>query len=536
MNHCAEQDYLFRHAILQEVAYSLQPPSERSELHANALEVLEQLFEGALEECAIELAQHALRARADLAIDSRTRSFGRKEVRYLKLAASVALRRFDLGRAMELLQTLADCPFSDRATRVQALRECGEAALDISRYAQAAFALHKGLSEARKHGMRGEEARLLLHLSRLAYLTGKVPEALTYSDQARAIAESLREPELEFAVMHELGALLFQRGQARASQLYFDRAVALARGLASDTLLASALNRAGASRIMSEQTQEGDSMLTEAYEIATRIGDQKLLGAILGNRGVVLRRQNWLAEAIDSYRHAEKHNRQLGMMQNVATNLDNMGVALGLMERFDEASESHEMGLRTARELGLPAAEGFGLLNLALIRKRQGRIDETLSLLTQSERLLRKSGAMRGVANALINRADANHMLNRPWAMLRDLVEAGRVNQDIGDPAGYWDAEERTFRPLMQLGVYAEVYERAKLLHQANATEDLPDRLEFESLYWMAVTADRLGNHADALRHALAAQQCQPKPGGWPGPSKGDAADLAELVARLQGS
>lgn len=533
MNHSAEQDYLFRHAMLQEVAYGLQLPSERSELHAKALEVLERLFDGALEECAIELAQHALRARADSPVDSRTRSFGRKEVRYLKLAAGIALRRFDLGRAIELLQSLAECPFADRATRVQALRECGEAALDISRLSQADVVLHTGLSEARKYGMRGEEARLLLHLSRVAYLTGKLPEAMTYGDQARAIAESLREPEIEFAVLHDLGALLFQRGQAKGSQLHLDRAVALARGLGADGSLASALNRAGAARVMADQTAEGEPMLAEAYEIATRTGDQKLLGAILGNRGVVLRRQNRLEEAIESYRHAEQHNRQLGIMQNVVTNLDNLGVALGLMERFEEASAAHEEGLRIARELGLQTAVGFGLLNLALIRKRQGRVHETLAMLTESERTLRKSGAMRGVSNALINRADSNHLLGRPWAMLRDLVEAGRVCLDIGDNAGYWDAEERTFRPLMRLGVYAELYERAKLLHQAVESEVLPPRLEYESLYWMAVSADKLGNRAEALQYAMAAQQCQPQPGAWPGPSKADAADLVELVARL---
>ncbi len=536
MGPSTEQDYFFRHALLQEVAYSLQPPSERSGHHANALEVLEQLFEGAPEECALELARHALLARVDQPVDTHTRDFGRKEVKYLRLAAGVALRRFDLVQAIELLQALADCPYADRATRVQALRECGEAALDISRFAQAGTVLHRGLSEARKHGMRGEETRLLLLLCRAAYLTGKLAEAMTYGDQARAIAEILREPELEFAVMHDLGALLFQRGQAQGSQPYFDRAVVLARKLGSDSLLASALNRAGASRIMTDQMSEGEPLLAEAFEIATRIGDQKLLGATLGNRGVVLRRQDRLEEAIETYRHAERHNRQLGMMQNVVTNLDNLGVALGLMQRFEEASEVHEQGLRTARELGLAGSVGFGLLNLASIRRRQNRIDESLEMLIESERMLRSSGAMRGVVNALINRADANNALGRHWAMLRDLVEASRACRDLGDPAGYWDVEARTFRPLVHLGVYAEVYDRAKLMSQAVATDKLPSRLEYESLYWMAVTADKLGNSTKALEHALAAEECQPIPGGWPGPSEQDRSALAELVKRLRGS
>src|SRR5690606_3055555 len=38
----AEEAYLFRHALLREAAYELQPPSLRARLHATVVEIIEQ--------------------------------------------------------------------------------------------------------------------------------------------------------------------------------------------------------------------------------------------------------------------------------------------------------------------------------------------------------------------------------------------------------------------------------------------------------------------------------------------------------------
>lgn len=58
----AELAYLFRHALLRDAAYELQPPRDRGRLHALALDVIEQLFEGReaeLDVMASELVRHA---------------------------------------------------------------------------------------------------------------------------------------------------------------------------------------------------------------------------------------------------------------------------------------------------------------------------------------------------------------------------------------------------------------------------------------------------------------------------------------------
>lgn len=54
-----EDIYLFRHAVYRDVAYELQLPSERSQLHTAAISIAEQFFTNELHLVAAELATHA---------------------------------------------------------------------------------------------------------------------------------------------------------------------------------------------------------------------------------------------------------------------------------------------------------------------------------------------------------------------------------------------------------------------------------------------------------------------------------------------
>ena len=65
----AETAYLFRHAMVREAAYQLQPPADRSGLHVLALDILESVLAQAgpvMQKIhAAELAHHARTAQDD---------------------------------------------------------------------------------------------------------------------------------------------------------------------------------------------------------------------------------------------------------------------------------------------------------------------------------------------------------------------------------------------------------------------------------------------------------------------------------------
>lgn len=522
--------YLFRHAMLQQVSYQLQPPTERARMHADAMAAIEDLFPDALEDHALELAEHALQARQAQPTDRATRNFGRKEATYLELAARVAKQRFDVGRAQTLLTALSECPFASRETRVRAAREAGEAAIDAGRNEQAQPLLHEALAQARRNKLAPEEARALLALARLCLLLGKLPEAMAYGDQARAIAANSRNPDVEFSVLHDIGALLFQRGESVAAIELFDKAVALARKTGGGINLASALNRAGAARIMIQRLDEAEALVDEAEAIAGQVGDQRLLGAILGNRGVLLRRRGKLDEAAALYRKALAHNRQYGFRQTEITNLDNLGIVLGTLDRFEEAIEVHEEGIRLAREAGLPTAVGFGLLNISLIMKRQGRLEESMACLDEAEQILRKAGAMLGVGNLLVNRSNIYRESARMYEALRELVEAQIIFRDLRDDGNYWEMETRICEVLDLMQLHAEVLQRGKAMQTKAAAAGVPGVYAFLGLYWQALAATNLPAMRDNAP-VLARQALNMLPiAGWTGPQAQTLDNLRRIV------
>jgi len=128
----AETAYLFRHALVREAAYELQPPGERAALHALALAILEELCGGApgfaesrwtdqfdphpTDSYALELAEHA-----ELAGE---RAAG-KAALYLYRAAELESRGFRHLSALHLFTKLADHPAADNYLRAVALLDGG---------------------------------------------------------------------------------------------------------------------------------------------------------------------------------------------------------------------------------------------------------------------------------------------------------------------------------------------------------------------------------------------------------------------------
>jgi tetratricopeptide (TPR) repeat protein len=123
----AETAYLFRHALVREAAYELQPPGERAALHALALAIIEELCGGAPEiesprwsdrfephatdPYALELAEHA-----ELAGEP---SAG-KAALYLYRAAELESRGFRHLSALQLFRKLAFHPGADEYMRAVA--------------------------------------------------------------------------------------------------------------------------------------------------------------------------------------------------------------------------------------------------------------------------------------------------------------------------------------------------------------------------------------------------------------------------------
>ncbi|MCA8910350.1 MAG: tetratricopeptide repeat protein [Planctomycetes bacterium] len=488
-----EQAYLFRHAVMQEVAYQLQPPSERSRLHGRIVGIIEVLFPNSLEEHALALADHAFHAHQDESRGDATRTHQNQEVKYLALAAEVARRRFDNERAVSLLRRLAGLPWAPPRERFDAMEGAAGLLMDIARVGEAAEIVPVLIEQAQRSGIPEDSARAYLLLTRLAGLQRRAADAMVYAQQAEHFAGRSADRALRVSIFSELGVIYFRRGETAAARALFAKGVELARELGLRKELVSVLNRCGATAVMAGELDEGEKYLEEAEQLGRDLNDLRNVAAVLSNQGVLARRRNQYDEALRLYDESRNISERIGLRDNLINCYDNSGVVLNLLNRLEEAQDAHERARLLAIELGDPRREATSNLNAALIERKFGRFELALRMMDESFELLVKAGDLRGQINCLVNRGNVYlSNMDRPFDGLHDFIHAEMLARGSGDAHEatwhltrqaaalqamrcYEDAVTVCNRVLAQSSEYADGFDLARLayFHRAFAEHGL---------------------------------------------------------------
>lgn len=349
----AELAYLFRHALLRDAAYDLQPPTERSRLHALALDVIEQLFagrEGELDAMALELARHAeLAGRAD------------RECHWLERAAAHAHGLWRGAEAAELFQRLAKHPAADAQARSRALRGAGKSLLDTGRLQPALELLRSAAEEA--------------------------PDAEAELDALRPLAYAYRN-----LGRHDDSLAVSRRNAELASE----------RG---DLDLALALDSVATALVGLERNAEALPIAHDAIRHAQACGVPRVLGGLTANLGVLLGRMGEDAQAATTLREALAILETTGDRRALAATRRNLADRMRAMGDHQGAIRECEGALAEMRALGDRRGEGMALMTLGGAWKDAGRTMEGLRALEQAAGLLLESGDQRAAAIALANAA-----------------------------------------------------------------------------------------------------------------------------------
>ena len=228
--------YQFSHILVQEYVYRNLSRRERRLLHGQIATALERLYQGRLDEIAVQLAHHFAAA------DALDQAF-----RYTLLAAENAARAHANHEAITLY---------DRAIAL---------AHDLSRDAAALAGLHRG---------RG-----------LAYETlGDFENARADFEMALQVARTAGEPRLEWRAQLDLAELWTSRdyGQSRRS---IDLALELAHALGDPAVLAGSLNWVGNWHTNAENPAAALEYHQEALEIFEAVGPAQGSGRDAGPAG-----------------------------------------------------------------------------------------------------------------------------------------------------------------------------------------------------------------------------------------------------------
>jgi class 3 adenylate cyclase/tetratricopeptide (TPR) repeat protein len=219
-----EPEYIFKHALTQEVAYNSLLVERRKALHEQTAQVIETLFQSRLADHYSELAHHYTRSgNTPKAID------------YLQLAGQQAVQRsanneaiHHLTRALELLKTAPDT--DERATRELALQTAvGPAWMAVKGYA--APEVERAYTRARELCEQTGETRQLFTVLRgfwiVRILRAELKTARDLGEQLLRLAESARDPALLVEAHYTLGETLFCLGDLAAAYSHHEQGIAL---------------------------------------------------------------------------------------------------------------------------------------------------------------------------------------------------------------------------------------------------------------------------------------------------------------------
>ncbi len=219
-----ETEYIFKHALTQEVAYGSLLVERRKELHERTAAQIEALFNSRLEDHYGDLAHHYSCSGNSL-----------KALEYLELAAQQAIERSanteainHLTAAVHLLNTLPDSPQRDRQELALQtmlgpvlIATKGNGAPEVGAVYKRALQLGR---------QSGEDARLfpvLFGLRSFHLIRGELQPAFELAQQLVSLAESVQDSGLLVEAHLAQGNSLFLLGKLIPGLEHTERAISL---------------------------------------------------------------------------------------------------------------------------------------------------------------------------------------------------------------------------------------------------------------------------------------------------------------------
>jgi class 3 adenylate cyclase/tetratricopeptide (TPR) repeat protein len=258
-----EPAYVFKHAVIQDVAYNSLLVQRRKELHSAIGYAIEELYPDRLADHYEELAHHFAQGEE-----------WHKAMHYSTLAGDRAVHAFanveaykQYARALEAAEKLAPDPDTLASLHVKYASVLGI----LTEYEAAVAAYQRALTLARQSGDRWREIAILAGLSNVYNFHHHPEPAMAYNDQALAMARELGDQAAQADCLALRAFIrLAAYGQIREVLPDAEEALRLAKEVGEPKLLAAALCNLGSLLQWRADFARGLAYLHETAELAQR--------------------------------------------------------------------------------------------------------------------------------------------------------------------------------------------------------------------------------------------------------------------------
>ncbi|OPL19584.1 MAG: hypothetical protein AVO35_09715 [Candidatus Aegiribacteria sp. MLS_C] len=377
--------YIFRHALLRDVAYDMQLRRQLQELHAMAAGAMEELFPGVSSRYA-DIAYHYEKA----GIRDRT-------LEYLLKAARFAEREYRNEEAVDLLKRLAALQ-DDTEARIRTELDMVQILVMLGRWEEAEEIILRDLALAVEKGLRGSQAECLKSRAALKHRRGANQEAIGYLEEAERIFEEL-DDALSLARMRNVsGNINTVLGNFDAAQEDLEESVRNAETTENRELMALNISDLGNVYLYRYQLEKAEECFVRARALCEEIGDRRTDANIVNNLAVIeYYRRNYgrCRELLDHYLEISA---EVGDRESMTYVLGNIGVLRQEIGELDEALSYYNRQLALAEELGSDYNRAFAFRQIGHLHWIRGDYPGALESMEKGLAIAERTGESRGIA------------------------------------------------------------------------------------------------------------------------------------------
>jgi predicted ATPase/class 3 adenylate cyclase len=420
-----EVHYVFSHGLLRDAAYEMQMQARRKELHALAVEALEQLH-GDVKNRYAELAHHAKYA-----------ELGAKAQKYYMLAGKVAAESYQNHQAIEYYKrALAFTPLNDLKTQFDILIERVELFNRVGN--RPAHLKDLGTLEALAARLDDSElvAKVLMLRASYCFAIGDYLKTIDFAKQAEIYSPRLAKLELGLYTQLVWSLALLRLGRLDQSMQRAQDALERQRAAGNRKEEARVLTCMGLIALEQKEPTNAQKYLVESLELAREGKDLSLQARALNNLGLSECSVNGnYVRAHEYYEESYKITREIGDRHSESVALGNLGLVAALQGDFVTAHSYHEQSLVLTRETGNRSQEIMTLTNLSAVAASQNEADAALEYAQSAAQLAQRILERSGEAWALLYMGHA-HLLRNELELAKAAYQKSlEIRNELGQPS-----------------------------------------------------------------------------------------------------
>jgi class 3 adenylate cyclase/predicted ATPase len=389
-----DPQYMFKHALTQEVAYHLLSFAQRRDLNLKIGNYYEKRFKSSLEE-KCELLAHHYEHSHDLS----------KAFIYLIRAGNKGKRGYSNQEAIQFFGRAEKVLGQDvRAKKVKRqikqpsklmsdlLEHRGEVYQLIGEYSRAEKDFLNLLHLSKKGKKRSNQIKALNHLGQAFWLRADYSTSQAYVEEARQISSSIKDDLGLANSFNNLGDINRRQGSFESALRFYKSSLKHFKKAKDGEGMARSYNNIGISYWSLGRLTEAAEYFERALRARRESGDKLGEAKTLNNLALISQDRGKLRQSLQMLGSALEIFRKIGDRRNSGYCLGNMGGIYKSQSEFSSALRAFEDSLQIFREIGDQHALTYSIGNIGDVNLKLGNLDEAKKCYDQTSTAARRLG------------------------------------------------------------------------------------------------------------------------------------------------